>query len=363
MRRGQLLAFSLSQFVLCIAACSGESNIAPQPAPIDQHAFELPRYVDAGTNGPTEKERAAASNYAAALASQGLSQLSALLAPDVHFVVPGLGDGRGRDGALRVHDTLFGGFDGRAFAVSRVWRTASTQVIEWTMTGTHAREWMGVAPTKKPVSFQGASVIWTKDDGTISDLHVFVDVAVVKAQLGAGPKELSDLPPAPAPSGQPQIIDQATSPEEATNVAIAHDSVDALERGDPAAYLATFADDVELHTLERAQPLRGKGEQKGAFSSLHKAISQLDTTVDNKWGVATTVIIEYSINGGQVAALGWIPAARDKTVVLQVLDVAEIKSGKIARIWRYSNPEQVMNSSLPPPPLEAADAGTRALRR
>jgi ketosteroid isomerase-like protein len=353
MTRGQLLAFSLSPFIVCLAAgCSGESNIAPQPAPIDQHAFELPRYIDAGTSGPTEKERAAASNYAAALASQGLSQLSPLLAADVHYVVPGLGDGRGRDGALHVHDTLFGAFDGRVFAVSRVWRTATTQVIEWTMTGTQAREWMGVAPTKKNVAFQGASVIWTKDDGRIADLHVFLDVAVVKAQLGAGPKQLADLPLPSLPSGQPQVTDQANTPEETTNVAVAHESVDALEKGDSAAYLATFADDVELHTLERAQPLRGKAEQKGAFASLHAAITQLDTTVDNKWGIASTVLIEYSINGGQVGPLGWIPAARDKSVVLEVLDVAEIRGGKIARIWRYSNPEQVVTSSLPPPSVE-----------
>jgi ketosteroid isomerase-like protein len=349
--------------LLCPAACSGESNIAPQPTPIDQRAFDQPRFIDAGTSGPTEKERAAASNYANALASPGLSQLPPLLAADVHYVVPGLGDGRGRDATLRIHDTLFGAFDGRAFAVSRVWRTASTQVIEWTMTGTQAREWMGVAPTKKPVSFHGATILWTKDDGTILDLHVFLDVAVVKAQLGAGPKGLAAVPPATPPTGQPQVIDQANTPEEATNLTVAHDSVDALEKSDPASYLATFTDDVELHTLERAEPSRGKADQQAAFTSLHRAIAQLDTTVDNKWGVEKTAIIEYSINGGQVGPLGWIPAARDKTVDLQILDIEEIRGGKIARIWRYSNPEQVMNSSLPPPPLETGDAGARTPRR
>jgi ketosteroid isomerase-like protein len=361
MNRTRVRPMAMALPLLFAAACSGESNVAPQPAPIDSHAFELPRVFDAGASGPTEKERAAASTYAAAIASPAFAQLSPLLASEVHYAFPGLGDGRGKDGVLRLHEALFGAFDGRALAISRIWRTANAQTLEWTMTGTQARAWMDVAPTNKPVAIKGATILWTKDDGSLVDVHIYFDVAVVKAQLGAGPSELAGLPlPAP-PSGAPQVNDQASTPQEESNAAVVHASLDALEKSDPGPYLDTLADDVEITNAEHAQPFRGKAEAKAAFAAIHKAIAQLDTTVDNKWGLKESVVVEYSFNGEQIAPLGWIPAGHDKVVALQMVDVVELRGGKIAKIWRYGNPGQIAVSSEPPSSnaRSASDAGAR----
>jgi ketosteroid isomerase-like protein len=227
-----------------------------------------------------------------------------------------------------------------------VWRTPSEQTIEWTMTGTQARDWMKVPATHKPVGFRGLTLLWTTDNGSITDVHVYVDVAVVKAQLGVGSKELLALPPAQPSAGSTQVYEQAqTAPSgDKAQVAVVQSWLDALENNNEAAYLATMTDDVEVHTSERPQPLRGKPEARTYYRAMHRAIGQLDTTVENGWGVAPFAVVEYSIAGEQLGPIGWVPAQRDKVVRLEVVDICELADGKIARVWRYDNPAQILGS-------------------
>jgi steroid delta-isomerase-like uncharacterized protein len=330
-------------FVL-LPACSGETVAQPPPAPVDWRSLQARAPVDAGGRAPTAKERAVAESYTAALESPAFGQLGPLLDEDPHLAFPGMTDARGRDAVVHAHEVLFGAFDQRKFATSRVWRTDSQQCVEWTMSGTQARDWMGVTVTHKPVAFKGLTLLWTKDDGSISDVHPYFDVAVVKAQLGIGPKELLSLPTASAPgaTGAPQVVEQAGSPEEKNNVASVHASLDLLESNDQPGYLATMTDDVEVSTSQRAQPMRGKDDLRAYYKAMHKAIGQLDTTVTNVWGAAQFVIVEYDIAGEQLGPIGWIPAQRDKVIRLHVLDVAEMRDSKIARVWRYDNLAEIV---------------------
>jgi ketosteroid isomerase-like protein len=325
------------------AGCSAENAGAPPPPPVDWHAFDVPRAPPAPPPGPTPSERAVAETYGATLASPGFSLLGARLDADVHFAFPGMGDARGKDAVVHAHDVLLGAFDQRTVVTSRVWRTASEQTLEWVMSGVQARDWMGVPATHKPVVIKGLSLLWTKDDGSISEAHVYFDVATVKAQLGVGPKELLALPaPSMPPAGQaPQIFERTRSPDEDRVVAVARASLDALERTDEAAYLGTMADGVVVETAERAAPMHGKDELRAYFRSIHKAVGQLDTTVDNTWGVAQFAVVEYSLSGEQLGAIGWVPAQRDKVMRLNVVDVTEVRDGKIAHVWRFDNPAQI----------------------
>jgi ketosteroid isomerase-like protein len=303
---------------------------------------------DAGVS-PTAKERATAEGYAAALESPGLEQLASRLDEDAHFTFPGMSDARGRDSVVRAHDVLFGAFGPRKVATHRILRTDSQQSVEWTMSGSQTRDWMGVAATHKPVTFRGLAILWTKDDGSISDVHMYFDVAVVKAQLGVGPKELVNAPP-PRPmtatGSPPQVFEQTGSGDEKNNVVLARSALDALENNDQAAYLAAMTDDVEVHTLERGQPLRGKDDVRAYFKAIRKAIGQLDTTVDNAWGVAQFVVVEYEITGEQLSPIGWLAPQRDRVIRLHVVDVAELPEGKIGRLWRYDNPAEVVVSVM-----------------
>jgi ketosteroid isomerase-like protein len=298
------------------SACSSDTSAssAPPAAPVDWHAFDLPRKADAPPPGPTPKEKAAGDSYIAALAAPGMPGLSATLDPD-----------------------------SRVFAQARVWRTDSTIAIEWTMSGTQARDWMGVAATNKPVVIKGISLLWTRDEGSITDVHVVFDAAMVKAQLGVGPKELAALPAPTMASGAPQITEQSHSSEEAANVAPIHAWLDAIEHTDDTAFLAAMTDDVVVdapeHLLSSAP---GKDGRKAYFKVMHKSIGELDTRVDNVWPVGGFAVVEYSINGEQVGPLGWIPLKEDRVVRLHVIDVVQLVGGKIAHVTRYESPSEIL---------------------
>ena len=323
---------------MALAGCSGEAVGRPPPPPVDWLSFAHAA-PDAGPNLASAKEGAVVERYATALGSAGFAGLGRLFDDDAHFAFPGRSDTRGRDAVVREHEALFGAFEQRRLVPSRVWRTPSTQMAEWTMSGVHAREWLGIPPTQRPVTIKGMALLWTRDDGSIVDCHLYFDVAAVKALLGAGPKELSGLAAPPMPSGPPEYVDRTG--QEPENVAVVRTALDALESNE-VAYLDALTDDVEIHTLERADPLRGKVQARAQFRALHKAIAQLDTTMRDGWTVAQFGIVEYTIDGEQRGPLGWIPPQRDQVVRLHVVDVNEIKEGKIARIWRYDNPAEIM---------------------
>jgi ketosteroid isomerase-like protein len=325
---------------VAVAACSnGPVARAPAP-PVDWASFRHASPRAEPASAPTTEERDVADAYLATLMMPHFAQLASRLANDVRVSFSGSEGVSGRERAVRLHEILFGAFDDRRFVADRVLCTADTQAVEWTMTGRQARDWMRVAPTGRSVEFNGVTVLWTKNDGTIAEAHVYFDVAAVKGQLGTGPKEL-ELPfPPQAATGE--RLEQVGTPVEMANVGVVRAQLDALEAKDEQAYLASMTDDVEIHTSERAAgPTRGKQAAKAYYRTLDHAIAQLDTTVRNAWGITTFVVVEYSIDGLQLAPLGSVPLMPDRVVGLHVVDVDEISGGRIERIWRYDNPEEI----------------------
>ena len=328
-----------------LGGCSAERVAPPPPPPVHWASLQARPVADAAADAAvvSAKERALPGLYLSALASGGFAQLGGLFDEDAHFASPGMDDAHGRAQVLEAHQALFGAFENRTVTLSRGWRTPGEQTIEWTMTGTQAHDWKGVAATQKNVAFEGLTLLWTKDDGSITDVHVYVDVAVVKAQLGVGPKELLALPPASPARGSPQVFEPmpASVYDEKANVAVVKLALDALENINESAYVGTMAADVEVYMQARAEPARGEAGAKAYFKSMHKAIGQFDTTLVNAWGVERFSIVEYSIGGEQLGPIEWIPPQRDRVVRFQVVDVCEIHEGKIARIWRFQNLDQI----------------------
>lgn len=323
-------------FIGVLAACAAETVQRPPPPPVDWQSLQVRSTPDAGTAKATEKERAAAELYLKALASPGFAQLGPMLDEDAHFA-SGLKDTRGRERVIRGHDELFGSFDERSFAASRLFRTDRAQALEWMMSGVQARAWVGIAATQKPVAIQGLTLLWTNDDGSISDVHVYFDEAVVKAQLGVGPPELRRLSPPRLPSGPLQVFEQGGTPEEALSVALVRAMLKALEDNQESAFLSTLASDVEVFTIDRAQPARGKDALERLFKTMRKAIGDLDTVVQNSWGVQQFAVVEYSIAGLQLAPLGRITFVPNRLFNARVVDIAEVRDGQIARIWRFDD--------------------------
>ena len=203
------------------------------------------------TSGPpraSAKERSAADAYAAALGGASLERLGAVLDEDAHFAFAGMKDAHGRDQVVAAHAALFAAFDERVLSPTRVWLTDSSQGVEWTLTGTHARTWMGVPATGHRVSVKGLSLLWTRDDGSINDVHVIFDEEVVRVQLGLPRKELASVASVAPGTGAPsrETLEQARTPEEEANVATVRAALNALENGNEAEYLGAFAADVAV---------------------------------------------------------------------------------------------------------------------
>jgi hypothetical protein len=57
---------------------------------------------------------------------------------------------------------------------------------------------------------------------------------------------------------------------------------------------------------------------------------------------AQYAVVEYTIAGEQLGPIGWVPAQKDAVIRLHLVDVNELRDGRIARIWRYDNPAETM---------------------
>jgi ketosteroid isomerase-like protein len=341
MRRSLPLWLSLG---LLAAACSADSVAPPPAAPVNWESLRAPPpAMDAGKLTATEQERATADAYTRGLAAPGFEPLGRVFDENAHFAFAGTRDAHGRDAVVKAHAALFGAFEQRTFVASRVWLTDDMQALEWAMAGVQAREWEGVPPSQKRVVIRGISLLWTKDDGSITDVHVYFDDAAVKGQLGVGPRELVALPAPPVPTAARQELQQEGSGDEKANIERVRAAFGAFEKNDEAAYLGAMTDDVEVTLPERSEPSRGKEAVGAFFEGIHKAIADLDVSIQNDCEVKQFVVLEYSLLGEQKAPIGWIPLRRESLIRMEVVDVLEMREGKIARVWRYDNPSQILS--------------------
>jgi ketosteroid isomerase-like protein len=332
-------------FCLAAPACAAETVSMPPPAPVHFSPAAAAAAAKPSPTVATERERGVADAYVKALGSPGAIEIGLLVGEDVRFTF-GTHDTRGRQAVIKAHDRVFGAFGERKFTTSRIWLTDSThlldcQALEWTMTGVQERPWLGVAPAGKSVSIKGLTLFWTDDDGVIAEIHTYLDEEVVKAQLGAGPAELLRLPLPTADARPPQVLERKGAPEEKENVATVRRMIQALEDGQEAAFLVTMTDDVELETLDAAEPSRGQDAARTSFRTLRRSVRQLDTVIQNAWGVGPFAIVEYELTGLQTAPLRRHDVAEGgsaRAFHTRRVDVVEFRAGKIARIRRYSDP-------------------------
>jgi ketosteroid isomerase-like protein len=217
------------------------------------------------------------------------------------------------------------------------------QIIEWTLDGIASRSWMGVANAHGAASFDGITFLSTTDDGTITDVHVYFDVASVKVQLRAASEKLANHPIPKETSASTDIVKAMDTSEETENVAVVRAMLDSLERRDDAAYVRSLADSIEESVPDRALTLHGKDEVRGRTKALIRAISQLDTTIHSANGADRFVVVEYTLSGVLVGPLGFL-APTNRVVTLHVVDVIEMGEGKVISLREYGNFAEVLSS-------------------
>ncbi len=322
--------------VATLVACGSETVTRPPEAPYDRASLETPAApADAGSASATRGEHEIAGKYLAALAATDSSELGRVLSDDVHFTFAGLvtTDALGRRDVIAAHERLFGQLERRRFAATRVLLTSDAQSIEWTLTAVDK-------DTGKPVGVRGIALVTTRDDGTIRDIHLCFDQGIMAAQLGGEPKQLAKLPLATPPTSPTEIVEQAGSPEEAAAVKVFAAAIDALDK-DEAGYVGAFADAAEVVTQQAARPLAGKQELRAYYRMMHATIDGLDATVDNRWGAGSYAVVEYHVVGRQRAKYEYVPV-KDPVIKLYFAEIAQLRDGKVERVWRYDNPIQVL---------------------
>jgi hypothetical protein len=318
------------------ASCSPNMVQQPPPPPVDWHSLEAVPVAAANTFRATDKERNTPDRYTRALMSTGMTQLGPVLDEGAHFAF-GTKDAHGRQNVVNAHESLFGAFDDRKFVITRCWATDSSQAIEWTMSGLHAREWHGTAATNRPIVIRGLTLLSTNDDGSVSNIRVYFDEETARESLGRLAPDNENHPGAAA-SEPAQLFERTGSFDEAMNVKLVRGALDALENGEESAYVSSMAESLEVNTLQHAEPLRGKSGARAYYRMMRRSIGHLDTLIDAVWASRDYVIVEYSISGLQLAKLGSIPLLPDRVLRMKLVDVAEIRDAKIVRIWRYDNP-------------------------
>jgi osmotically-inducible protein OsmY len=277
-----------------------------------------------------------ADRYLAALSSPALMGLEAELHPEARASFPGLPTAEGRRAAVGLHELLFSAFGGRSFRATRVFAANRVVIVEWVMTGSQEGDWMQVPATRKVVRFKGLTALWLDPDGAITDAHVYFDVAAVRSLLEETNAERADG--VREPLATPQTVVQQGSAKEMDAAATMRGALEALDRGDETGYVSRFADDVALYTLRSTAPSEGRSAVRAYFDRSRAALAELDVVVTHLWGIGNFAIAEYCISGVQVRPIDSQPLIPYRVVRLHVVDVAELRDDRIARLWRYDNP-------------------------
>jgi ketosteroid isomerase-like protein len=233
---------------------------------------------------------------------------------------------RGREEVVRAHEALLGAFNDRKFVPNRLLRAGASRMVEWTMTGTR-----GAA--HEPVAIRGLTLLWTTESGLISDVHLYFNEPVAPgAEEGAG---LQDGPPGPSLAAPLPEIEQQRTQEEDSNVAVLRAGLRALTDGSERAYLATLESDVQVTQVE-SEPSNGLAPARAWFRAMHDAIAYLSASVENAWGIGPMVVIEYHIVGERRRRISRVPE-EPELITIAVIEVAEMRHGRIARVWRYGD--------------------------
>jgi ketosteroid isomerase-like protein len=329
------MRFELVALAAVVAACEPETVPRPERPPANYASLTDQPSQGSGALVATARERGIAAAYLAALSDPAFTGLDALLDEDAHFVVSGNEhDAHGRSDILAAHKGAFDALASRTFAAHRVLLTDRTQSIEWTLTGT--------GKNGKKVGVDGVALAVTKDDGTVSDLQLYFDEGIMRAQLGVIQQpQLAALAMPVMPTGSATVVEQAHGSDEARNGQIVSDWLDPGLEKDEGRYAAAMTDDVVFETRE-APPLRGKPAAIAGFDRWHQAIGNLDVQVLPPLLVAGNFVeVEYRLVGAMRGRVAFVPPLGG-LITLYDVAVVEMRGGKIAHVWRYDNPAQIL---------------------
>ena len=94
----------------------------------------------------------------------------------------------GRDAGRQLVATYMGAFPDLHVEVTRSIVEGNTLIQEWTATGTHDGDLLGMPPTHRRMEIRGCGIADIGEDGKTRELHQYWDHMTMMRQLGAVPE-------------------------------------------------------------------------------------------------------------------------------------------------------------------------------
>jgi predicted ester cyclase len=233
----------------------------------------------------------------------------------------------GRDAIVAEYQRWLDGMKDLKFQVGRVFQNGDVVVAEWAFSGTHTGDFLGVKATQSPVGAAGASVLTFDAGGHVVAEGRFFDIATIRKQDDKHAKAGSFRAPPPLPvSVEPHVA--KTAPDGEAQLAVARALYAALDGDREADALALESDEVAIDDFAWPRPLKGKQGARTLFDEYESAMPNASST--------TTMFAadDYVIATRTARTTKKRPSAE------HFVDVLEIRDGKIARVWSWSNPAE-----------------------
>jgi ketosteroid isomerase-like protein len=345
MRRAWLALMSLP-----IAGCPAE-NTAPAQAPERPVAAEAS--VEADDAGATEAEPPPASDATVekevetlkgsyeAQNAHDADAVAAFYAQDAVVKWPGLPDWSGRATIRLEEEKNFAELTDAKWGVRRILVKDEVAIVEWTATGTVAAV-VSKKTAAKRFGANGVSVMWFSPDALIKEEHDYLNMPTVNAQTKAAPKGTA-REILLQPSGTPDVRTAQGTPDETKNLGVGKALTRSFDARDEKGFSDLIADDVVWDDFTAPLPLTGRTDTAKMFQTTTTALPDMKT-VCQAWAVEDLVAQECTRSATHegilhLGALKVPPTHAHMTV--HFVDVLLVKSGKIAKAWRYADNTEV----------------------
>ena len=354
--------------VLALGACGGETEsaappmtVATKPPPVATTPPPEPTST-ATTEAMTppkptmeEMQKKRMMDFNAALNAHDAKAMAAGFAVD--GVTASLGptgwmETKGREEIEKHYAEDFVGYPDAKLTFVRVFPKGKTVVSQWVWTATNKGEVMGEKPSDKPVGINGATITWFNDDGLVTKEHIYYDVGTILAQEGRIKNKVR-----PIPTGMPDKPDVIKVADD-KNVAVLNANYDAFNKHDPKAFGATITDDSVHVDYTSAEDVKGKAANEKEMEGYFKAFPDIKETTDNTWGFGDWVLVESTVSGTMKGALGPLKPTKKFASAVHLLEIDQMKDGKIAKTETYWSSMEFMGQFdlLPKPKPEKTTA-------
>jgi len=330
-----------------LAACAEEAP-PPAPPPPPPPPVEPPPPAPVDTTPPpapeppkptlAELEIATVKGIADALNNHDPQAYASHFTTDAVRKIPSHADLVGRDAIAKTIGELLGRQPDYKFGVERIFQKGNFAAVQWANTGTDTGTgMMGKKASGRPVGTEGAALLWFAADGLIKEQHIYSDGATVMSQTDPKAKAGSFRPPPSVPSGPPEIVSSAGTPDEDKLLEFGKGYYAAFDAHKVADIVAPMTDDSITIDFTMPGEIKGPKAGKAFIEGYFKSIPDVhQLPLANQVAIGDTLISEGVMEGTFKRAMGPIRPT-GKPLAIHFVDFGRFKDGKIVTFGTYTN--------------------------